>query len=39
MIPVNALLESAAYYLQIADFDPNQVLELQLLELMGEKGE
>ena len=39
MIPVIALLESAAYYLQIADFDPNQVLELQLLELMGEKGE
>lgn len=39
MIPVNALLESAAYYLQIADFDPAQVLELQLLDLMGEKAE
>ncbi|MDO5115446.1 MAG: glutamate formimidoyltransferase [Synergistaceae bacterium] len=39
MIPVNAILESAAYYLQIADFDPAQVLELQLLELMGEKAE
>ena len=39
MIPVNAILESAAYYLQIADFDPAQVLELQLLDLMGEKAE
>lgn len=39
MIPVNAILESAAYYLQIAGFDPAQVLELQLLELMGEKAE
>ena len=27
MIPVNAILESAAYYLQIAGFDPEQVLE------------
>ncbi|WP_303322434.1 glutamate formimidoyltransferase [Cloacibacillus evryensis] len=39
MIPVNAILESAAYYLQIADFDPAQVLELQLLDLMGEQAE
>ncbi|MCE5201388.1 MAG: glutamate formimidoyltransferase [Synergistaceae bacterium] len=39
MIPVNAILESAAYYLQIAGFDPAQVLELQLLELMGERAE
>ncbi|MEG1602327.1 MAG: glutamate formimidoyltransferase [Cloacibacillus sp.] len=39
MIPVNAILESAAYYLQIAGFDPEQVLELRLLELMGEKAE
>lgn len=39
MIPVGAILESAAYYLQIADFDPSQVLELQLLDLMGEKAE
>ncbi|MCD8163656.1 MAG: glutamate formimidoyltransferase [Synergistaceae bacterium] len=39
MIPVNAILESAAYYLQIADFDPAQVIELQLLDLMGEKAE
>ncbi len=39
MIPVNAILESAAYYLQISDFDPSQVLELQLLDLMGETAE
>ena len=39
MIPVNAILESAAYYLQIKDFDPEQVLELRLLELMGEGAE
>ena len=39
MIPVNAILESAAYYMQINDFDPSQVLELQLLELMGERAE
>lgn len=39
MIPAAAILESAAYYLQIADFDPSQVLELQLLDLMEEKAE
>lgn len=35
MIPARAILESAAYYLQVADFDPMQVLELKLLETMG----
>ena len=35
MIPARALLESAAYYLQVAGFDPLQVLELKLLERMG----
>jgi glutamate formiminotransferase len=35
MIPARALLETAAYYLQVADFDPLQVLELKLLERMG----
>ena len=34
-----AILESAAYYLQIAGFDPEQVLELRLLELMGKDAE
>ena len=39
MMPVNAILESAGYYLQIAGFDPEQVLELRLLELMGKDAE
>lgn len=39
MIPVGAILESAAYYLQIKDFDPEQVLELRLLEMMGDHAE
>lgn len=38
MIPVAAMLDSAAYYMQIDDFDPNQVLELKLLELMREEN-
>ena len=32
MVPAKALLESAAYYLQIADFDPGQVIELAMLD-------
>ncbi|MCX7828308.1 MAG: glutamate formimidoyltransferase [Thermanaerothrix sp.] len=36
MIPAGAILDSAAYYLQVADFDPQQVIELRLLKLMGE---
>jgi len=39
MIPIGAMLESAAYYMQIADFEPSQVLELRLLEMMGESSE
>lgn len=39
MIPANAILESAAYYLQIAGFEPEQVLELRMLELMGKDAE
>lgn len=38
MIPAAAILDSAAYYMQIAGFDPKQVLELRLLELMAEDG-
>ncbi len=38
MIPAAAMLDSAAYYMQIDDFDPNQVLELKLLELMREEN-
>lgn len=37
MIPAAALLDSAAYYLQIADFDPKQVIELALLDTVGEE--
>ncbi len=38
MLPAEALLDSAAYYLQLNDFDPNQVIELRLLELMGDEA-
>lgn len=34
MIPAGALLDSAAYYMQIDDFHNDQVLELKLLDLM-----
>ncbi len=37
MIPAAALLDSVAYYLQIADFDPKQVVELALLEMLGDE--
>lgn len=37
MIPAKAILDSTAYYMQIDDFEPNQVLELKLLELMREE--
>jgi len=36
MVPAMALLESAAYYLQIVDFDPKQVVELAMLGMSGE---
>lgn len=36
MVPAAALLNSAAYYMQIADFDPKQVVELRLLEMLGD---
>ena len=39
MIPAAALVESAAYYLQLAGFDPKQVVELALLDRMGDEGE
>jgi glutamate formiminotransferase len=37
MIPAAALLDSVAYYLQIANFDPKQVVELALLDMLGEE--
>ena len=37
MVPARAILDSAAYYMQIAGFDPEQILELKLLG-MGQEG-
>jgi glutamate formiminotransferase len=38
MVPAAALLDSASYYMQIAGFDPNQVIELRLLQMLGDDG-
>lgn len=35
IVPAAALLDSASYYMQIAGFDPDQVIELRLLDLLG----
>jgi glutamate formiminotransferase len=35
MVPAAALLDSASSYMQIAGFDPNQVIELRLLRMLG----
>ena len=35
LIPAQALLDSAAFYLQLTGFEPGQVVELALLEMMG----
>ena len=37
MIPAGAMLDSAAYYLQVDDFHNEQVLELKLLDLMSKQ--
>uniref|UniRef100_A0A832EKU1 glutamate formimidoyltransferase n=1 Tax=Desulfacinum infernum TaxID=35837 RepID=A0A832EKU1_9BACT len=39
MVPAAALLESAAYYLQMADFSPDQVIELKMLDMLGGEAE
>ncbi len=36
MLPAAALLDSVSYYMQIAGFNSGQVIELKMLELMGE---
>ncbi len=36
MVPAAALLDSVAYYMQIQGFDPKQVIELQLLKMLGD---
>lgn len=38
MIPVKAVLDSAEYYMQIAGFQPEQVLELKMLQMMGDEN-
>jgi len=37
MVPVSAMYESAVRYLQTVDFDPSQIIELKLLEMIGEE--
>jgi len=37
MIPAAALLDSASYYMQIAGFDPDQVIDLRLLEMLDDE--
>ncbi len=39
MVPAAALLNSTEYYMQIAGFDPRQVIELRLLEMMEDSGD
>ena len=34
LVPATALLDSVSYYMQIAGFDPDQVIELRLLQLL-----
>lgn len=39
MAPAAALLGSTGYYMQMAGFDARQVIELRLLEMMGDNGD
>jgi len=36
MVPASAIYQSAARYLQVADFEPEQIIELRLLEMAGD---
>jgi glutamate formiminotransferase len=36
MVPAAALLDSISFYMQTAGFDPSQVIELRLLEMLGD---
>jgi glutamate formiminotransferase len=38
MVPAAALLDSVSYYMQTADFEPSQVIELRLLEMLGDEA-
>ena len=37
MVPAAALIESVAYYMQIAGLEPNQVIEHRLLDMLGDE--
>lgn len=37
LVPAAALLESAAFYLQLHDLEPSKVIEMALLELLGKE--
>ncbi|HOG13996.1 MAG TPA: glutamate formimidoyltransferase [Synergistales bacterium] len=37
MVPASAIYQSAARYLQVADFEPEQIIELRLLEMAGDR--
>ena len=39
MIPAAALLDSVAYYMQLAGFEQKQVIELALLDMLGKDDE
>ena len=39
MIPAAALLDSVAYYMQLAGFERKQVIELALLDMQGKDKE
>ena len=38
-VPAAALFDSLSYYMQVAGFDPAQVIELRLLEMLAESGD
>jgi len=38
MVPASAIYQSAARYLQVADFEPEQIIELRLLEMAGDRS-
>ena len=37
MVPAAALMESVAYYMRIAELEPNQVIEHRLLDMLGDE--
>ncbi len=39
MAPASAIVDSSAYYMQLAGFDPNQIIELRLLQMLEEDDE